>query len=173
MEAFPTLKYVSREELAAWLQAKDTPATAAAEGGSEEASTAQKPKIAVVDVRDSGGHIKSSLHRPSQAFSSQLDNILAELSGYDKVVFHCALSQQRGPSAALKYQRSKAALENLKKSAGKEEQELVFGKVGGKNEQEVYVLDGGFVKWQEKYSADEGLTEGWRKDVWEGGFYDY
>lgn len=38
-----------------------------------------------------------------------------------------------------------------------------------KREQKVLVLKGGFTEWQEKYGADEGLTEGWRKDIWEWG----
>ena len=48
-------------------------------------------------------------------------------------MFHCALSQQRGPKAALRYLREK---------------ERMGGEAEGKK-QKVYVLEGGFVKWQE------------------------
>ncbi|KLJ05919.1 hypothetical protein EMPG_10627, partial [Blastomyces silverae] len=69
----------------------------------------------------------------------------------EKVVFHCALSQERGPSAALKYIR---------------EREQVLGKEESAK-QTVFVLDGGFVRWQEKYGEDQRLTQGYVKDIWE------
>lgn len=72
------------------------------------------------------------------------------------VVFHCALSQQRGPSAALKYLREK---DELLRRLGKEGEGAV--------EQEVLVLDKGFVGWQEVHGTDERLTEGYVKEVWE------
>ena len=68
----------------------------------------------------------------------------------DTVVFHCALSQQRGPSAALRYLR---------------ERERILGEEECKK-QEVYVLEGGFVQWQDKYGNDERLTEAYVADIW-------
>ena len=38
-------------------------------------------------------------------------------------------------------------------------------------EQKVYVLDRGFVGWQEVYANDERLTEGYRKELWEDGYW--
>ena len=60
------------------------------------------------------------------------------------VVFHCALSQQRGPSSALRYLRERERLVGKGEVGARDE--------GGKLEekQEVAVLEGGFVKWQEK-----------------------
>ena len=89
-------------------------------------------------------------------------------------MFHCALSQQRGPTAALRYLRErarevekrdgrKAKVEEVRSAEG-----VVRGTEGGEDwegwgdekkaegrvkGQEVYVLDGGFVKWQEKYAV--------------------
>jgi Cdc25 family phosphatase len=68
----------------------------------------------------------------------------------EKVVFHCALSQQRGPSAALKYARERERM------LGSEES----------HKQEVFVLEGGFVQWQEKYGKDVRLTEAYVEDIW-------
>jgi len=68
------------------------------------------------------------------------------------VVFHCALSQQRGPAAALRYARERERL------LGADEVQ--------KSTQRIYVLDGGFVKWQEIYGPDERLTEAWAEDIW-------
>ncbi|KAF3917543.1 hypothetical protein AA313_de0201333 [Arthrobotrys entomopaga] len=169
MEPYPILKRCSREQLAEWI----LPPTTTTES-SDATTKSQKEKIAIIDVRDSdhiGGHIKSSQHHPSTTFSTTVHSLLPTLSSYDKVIFHCALSQQRGPSAALKYIRLKQELEERKRLASSEEDELLFKNVKGQK-QEVYVLDGGFVEWQEKYGEDERLTEGWRKDVWENG-YDY
>ena len=69
-----------------------------------------------------------------------------------EVVFHCALSQQRGPSAALRYIRERNRLLGIGgDDSGKD------GKHSEESKQTVYILEGGFVKWQEKY-VDLGQT---------------
>lgn len=97
-----------------------------------------------------------------------MPTLLRKLADKEVVVFHCALSQQRGPGAALRYLREKeaalAAAAAVKKAA--EEQEA--SKDGKK--QQVYVLDRGFVGWQEVYGPDERLTEAYRKELWEDGY---
>lgn len=146
---------MSRDTLAALLQATGTPPT----------------KIAVIDVRDSGehtptpwdshtsltndsdhvgGHIHSSTWVPSSTLDVRMPELVRTLKDKEKVVFHCALSQQRGPSAALRYAR---------------ERERVYGPEES-HKQEVYVLDGGFVRWQEKYGKDTRLTEAYAEDIW-------
>jgi len=75
------------------------------------------------------------------------------------VIFHCALSQQRGPSSALKYLRERERMNN----SG----QLGIGADGQDLKQRVYVLDGGFQKWQEAYGEDPELTEGYVKDLWD------
>ncbi|KAI1113870.1 hypothetical protein F5Y14DRAFT_416887 [Nemania sp. NC0429] len=85
-----------------------------------------------------------------------MPTLLRRLADKEIVVFHCALSQQRGPGAALQYLREKeAAAAASGASAGRETQ------------QKVYILDRGFVGWQEIYGLDERLTEGYRKDLWD------
>lgn len=79
-----------------------------------------------------------------------MPELVRTLKDTEKVVFHCALSQQRGPSAALRYARER------EQTYGPEESQ----------KQEVYVLDGGFVKWQEKYGRDKKLTEAYAADIW-------
>jgi hypothetical protein len=108
-------------------------------------------------------------------------------------VFHCALSQQRGPSAALRYIRERdrllgpnaktkmesgsgvgEAMKKNKELEGKgEDKDSEWEDVeeeGGK-EQRVYVLDRGFVGWQERYGEDSRLTEGYRKEIWKDGYW--
>ncbi|KAJ9669702.1 Cdc25 phosphatase Ibp1 [Coniosporium apollinis] len=114
--------------------------------------------LAIIDVRDSdhiGGHIRSSTHVPSSSLDFKIPELIRTLRDKETVVFHCALSQQRGPSAALRYIR---------------ERERILGEEGKGRGQKVVVLEGGFVKWQEKYGEDKNLTEAYQKDLWEYGY---
>ncbi|KAI0438736.1 Rhodanese-like protein [Xylaria telfairii] len=123
---------------------------------------ADSRNVAVVDVRDDdhiGGHIRTSLHFPSRSLDATMPTLLRKLADKETVVFHCALSQQRGPSAALQYLR---AMEATGESTGDGSSD--------KKLQKVYVLDRGFVGWQEVYGTDERLTEGYRKELWEEGY---
>ena len=68
------------------------------------------PRLAIVDVRDAdhaGGHIVGSLHVPSSSLDYRTPELIRKLAEKEIVVFHCALSQQRGPSAALRYLRER------------------------------------------------------------------
>jgi Cdc25 family phosphatase len=87
---------------------------------------------------------------PSAELDVRTPELIRLLADKEKVVFHCALSQQRGPSAALRYVR-----ERQRRLPEAERQP-----------QEVYVLEGGFSMWQAKFGADERLTEGWVRDLW-------
>lgn len=140
-----SLNYISREDLAAKIKS------------SSDTSSPLPSNVAIIDVRDSdhiGGHIRGSTWIPSSQLDYKVPEMIRTLRDKETVVFHCALSQQRGPSAALRYLREKERLDT-----GKEE---------GK-EQKVVVLRGGFTEWQEKYGEDEVLTEGYQKDIWEFG----
>ncbi|KAI9878195.1 MAG: hypothetical protein M1830_001587 [Pleopsidium flavum] len=114
-----------------------------------------------------GGHIKSSTHVPSRNFASSVRALVEtlrekEVEGVEIVVFLCALSQQRGPGAAVRFLRARARVE-AEAEAEAEGQEGGGGGGGGGGEgdgkvkmgrgrpgQEVVVLEGGFVGWQEK-----------------------
>ncbi|KAI8938574.1 hypothetical protein NX059_004453 [Plenodomus lindquistii] len=133
---------------------------------------------AIVDVRDSdhvGGHIKGSTWVPSSQLDYKTPELIRTLKDKEVVVFHCALSQQRGPSAALRYLREKERLEGEGVEDGAEEKEGETDEKGqegegdGKKKQKVYVLKGGFTEWQEKFGEDPKLTEGYQKDIWEFG----
>lgn len=122
-------------------------------------------RIAVVDVRDSdhvGGNIAGSIHAPTPTLDYRMPELVRQLKDKDSVVFHCALSQVRGPSAALLYLR--------------ERERLIVPVPGGeaageaKRKQKVYVLDGGFVQWQEKYGKDIKLTEAYDEELWKDGY---
>ena len=92
METVATLRRMSREQLSSFLLSPDA------------------SKVAIIDVRDDdhvGGHIKSSTHVPSLSLDHRIPEIVRTMAGKEFVVFHCALSQQRGPAAALRYMRER------------------------------------------------------------------
>lgn len=103
-------------------------------------------KIFKNDIDHIGGHIRSSIWVPTSQLDTRLPELIRTLKDTKKVVFHCALSQQRGPSAALRYVRDR-------------------DRVQANTNQEVFVLDGGFVEWQERY-GNTSLTEAYVADIW-------
>lgn len=144
------LQYMSRETLAQKI--------------TSSADEALPANTTVIDVRDSdhvGGHICGSTWVPSSSLDYKVPSLVRELRDKEVVVFHCALSQQRGPSAALRYLRER---ERLDPGRGEGVEKSGEGKA-----QRVYVLKGGFTEWQEKYGEDQKLTEGYQKDIWEFG----
>lgn len=83
-----TLHRISRERLSSILLSRDS------------------SKVAVVDVRDedhAGGHIHNSINVPSSSLEARIPEVIDSLADKEIVIFHCALSQQRGPGAALRY----------------------------------------------------------------------
>ena len=138
----PTLARISRERLAELVRAK-------------------QPGLTVVDVRDDdfiGGHIAGCQNIPTSTHDHAMPELVRTLKDQDTVVFHCALSQQRGPASALRYLREKERLAGSGSKAAKTEKgedEATDGNSEGKNvegkAQKVYVLDGGFTKWQEVF----------------------
>lgn len=136
---------------------------------------------AIVDVRDDdhvGGHIKSSIHAPTPSLDHRIPQLVRTMAEKKIVVFHCSLSQQRGPSAALRYMRERQRKAEKGEVGGGVMTEVVREGEEGKGEgegmvsqaaegeQEVYVLDKGFVGWQAEYGKDERLTEGYEEDIW-------
>ncbi|KAF8158058.1 Rhodanese-like domain-containing protein [Crassisporium funariophilum] len=106
----------------------------------------------VVDVRDedyAGGNIKGSLNQPSAEFLMNVDGLVKKTKDVPVVIFHCALSQVRGPKAARIY------AETRRNALGKSD-----------IPHEVIVLRDGFTQFQVKYKDDPELVENWDKDVW-------
>ncbi|XP_010267217.1 PREDICTED: dual specificity phosphatase Cdc25 [Nelumbo nucifera] len=73
---------------------------------SELLSIKRRPNVAIVDVRDDersyDAHIAGSLHCASDTFYEKIPKLIQDVKGKDTLVFHCALSQVRGPSCARK-----------------------------------------------------------------------
>ncbi|OAP59939.1 hypothetical protein AYL99_04941 [Fonsecaea erecta] len=134
---------------------------------------AEKAKIAVIDVRDSdhiGGNIRGSTWVPLHQLDVRMPELLRTLKDKEKVIFHCMLSQQRGPKAALAYARAKQradAKEAREQAQSKEETaEDEQEKGSQKPSQEICVLEGGFGSWQARFGEDPRLTADYQPDLW-------
>jgi len=96
--------------------------------------------VQVVDVRDDDfnrdGHIVGSLHRPNEEFSAEA--LVKELEYVDVVVFHCYLSDERGPMCAREYCRL---------------QKRVLPR------QQVYLLEGGIRSFIKESTGDRDLMD--------------
>lgn len=131
------VKYISPDELAAIMKSGKVP----------------MKDYCVVDVRDDdwhGGNIKGAHNSPSHGFLAKLDNLVAETKHIPIVIFHCALSQVRGPKAARIYAETRDLLEA-------EDEDKPH---------EVCVLRGGFQDFQAKYKDDPELVENWSHEIW-------
>ncbi|CAA7403365.1 unnamed protein product [Spirodela intermedia] len=87
---------------------------------SQLSSIIPHPRVAIVDVRDEeriyDAHIAGSYHYPSGSFAQRMPNLLQAVGGQkDTIVFHCALSQVRGPSCARMFMNY---LSETKEAAG-------------------------------------------------------
>jgi len=152
-------------------------------------SPASSSSLAIVDVRDAdhvGGHIKSSIHSPSTTLDYKVPELVRTLKDKRTVIFHCMLSQQRGPAAALRYARERSRLLG---EHGKVLQAIPETEEDDRNVQEdgqaVLVLSGGFDAWQQRYvffswprgpglirrsyGEDSELTEAYDKELWQSG----
>ncbi|KAI9138490.1 Rhodanese-like domain-containing protein [Paraphysoderma sedebokerense] len=131
----------------------------------------------VIDVRDDdfqGGNIPNAINLPSYIISNYSNHgiLLENIRKYKhvkKVVFHCALSKQRGPKCArLWCEGLEMVAESEKEGKEGKEKELEGEKDGvSKRGQEIYVLKGGFGLWQSKYKDEDDLIENYDKEMWE------
>jgi len=103
----------------------------------------------IVDVRDEDwkeGNIKGARNYPSQRFSLEVDDLIKDTKDVPIMIFHCKLSQERGPKAARIYEEACNALQDANRT--------------------VYVLQGGFIQFGELYKDDPELVENWREVIW-------
>lgn len=134
MSSTPPYRYITGQELADIIKSDKKP----------------HKDFAVVDVRDDdflGGNIVGCIRSPSRHFDGSLNELYEQTKDVPKVIFHCALSQERGPKAARKY-AERCATDSTN------------------TEKEILVLRGGFTEFQASFKDDPALVEKWRKEVW-------
>ncbi|KAK1819161.1 Cdc25 phosphatase Ibp1 [Friedmanniomyces endolithicus] len=136
---------------------------------------AKTPGITIIDVRGNdyiGGHILGCQNVPTSTHDHRMPELVRTLRNQNTIVFHCALSQQRGPSSALRYLRERERMSARGELGIREDGEDL------EKAQRVVVLDGGFEKWQaacvttikSEYGSDPELTEDYVKDLWDENF---
>ncbi|GAA5874778.1 hypothetical protein JCM1840_000430 [Sporobolomyces johnsonii] len=144
----------------------------------------------VVDVRDDdyrGGNIPGALRAPTEDRTEQsVQDLVQKLEDVPKVIFHCSLSQVRGPKAARIYAEALAEAQAAKAdpappvapSAASTTTEqstaeasrtfspnpYVQGRTKG--QQQVFVLRDGFSNWQGLYRNDPLLVENFDSRIW-------
>ncbi|RUP46182.1 Rhodanese-like domain-containing protein [Jimgerdemannia flammicorona] len=110
----------------------------------------------VVDVRDDdfeGGHIPEAIHIRSSILLDKLDDLVNEYANVPKIVFHCVMSQVRGPKSAQMYKET-------------------LSLNGIQTQQQVYVLRGGFRQWQARFKNDPDMIADYRPELWASEFDD-
>lgn len=140
------IKYITADELAAVIK-----------------DPAKKPgeDYLVVDVRDddyAGGNIPGGRNIPSRDFHLHVNDLIKQAHEKELklVVFHCSLSQQRGPKAARVYSEIRGNLYPALKDSP---------------DREVAILRDGFSSFQAKFRNDPKLVENWEKDVWDNQYH--
>ncbi|KAJ2554849.1 Cdc25 phosphatase Ibp1 [Coemansia sp. RSA 1933] len=112
----------------------------------------------VVDVRDEDykvGHIPGAINVPAHEMRTATARLLRDYSTVPMLVFHCALSQVRGPKSARIY--SEALAETLETA---EPGCPLFA-------QSVYILTGGFTSWVYRFRDTEPeLITAFNEQLW-------
>ncbi|KAJ2720769.1 Cdc25 phosphatase Ibp1 [Coemansia sp. Benny D115] len=102
----------------------------------------------VVDVRDEdyhGGHIPGAINVPAHHVRDRAPELAAKYASVPTLVFHCALSQVRGPKSARIYNETvRSGSENAPENGS-----LVH------DQQQVLVLRGGFNSWLHRFKDTE------------------
>ena len=127
----------------------------------------------VIDVRDddwAGGNIKGAHNAPSSQFYVHVNDLVQKTKDVPTVVFHCALSQVRGPKAArVRTPRVSAyhciATDTMSSQLYAEARDQLEGD-GLDIPHQVLILRGGFSDFQAKFKDDPDLVENWSKEVW-------
>ncbi|KAI8148251.1 Rhodanese-like protein [Fennellomyces sp. T-0311] len=105
----------------------------------------------VIDVRDNdfrGGNIPGAVNVPANQLIDRGNQLIEQYKDVPLVVFHCALSQQRGPKAARIYN----------------EMRQLIGESSSK--QEVVVMRGGFDGWHARYHKEKDLIANYEPSIW-------
>ncbi|PIA16738.1 Rhodanese-like protein [Coemansia reversa NRRL 1564] len=113
----------------------------------------------IVDVRDEDykvGHIPGAVNIPSHDVYLRAGELIGKYKHVPQIVFHCALSQQRGPKSARIYKE--IVQERLKISPSSDPLA----------NQSIQVLDKGFVGWADTFLHTEpNLIEDFDRESWD------
>ncbi|KAL9937086.1 hypothetical protein V8E36_004321 [Tilletia maclaganii] len=135
-----------------------------------QAGDVSNKKIAIVDVRDDdfeGGAITGARNVPSTQFHDSVQALVKDLVDVPKVIFHCHLSQQRGPKAARIYAEArKAAIESgsiTPKTAGADSADA---SASDSQQQSIVVLRDGAAGFIRQFKDDKTLVQNYDAEAW-------
>ncbi|KAJ3057462.1 hypothetical protein HK097_006390 [Rhizophlyctis rosea] len=114
--------------------------------------------LVIIDVRGDDfehGNIAGCVNIPAQQFLDRPMAYVERFEGVPKVIFHCALSQVRGPKCATRYYS--ALMQGLQDMANKHE---ILP-------QQVLILRGGFDAFQRANRNDPKLLENFNQVFWD------
>ncbi|GAB5036736.1 myosin light chain kinase, partial [Nannochloropsis oceanica] len=136
--------FIEPEELLALLQA--------------QRQGVKSPTIKIVDVRDDDfevAKLPGAINVPSEEWheDERVDTLVQELKDYDLVIFHCMLSQVRGPKCSNRFRARLSVLKVDEEEEEEEEGRREGGKEGGRPR--VFVLRGGFQGWYARFSKGQ------------------
>eukprot|EP01039_Chlorochromonas_danica_P004540 gene4540-4978_t len=116
-------------------------------------ANATTPRTLIVDVRDPyeyvRGHIIGAYHLPSTRWSESTtvnDFLATHLPNYDRFIFHCQMSQMRGPTCA------RICAETL-------EDYVRDGLISRESLPGIYILRGGFREFNNRFGSRTDLVE--------------
>ncbi|GAA5830491.1 hypothetical protein JCM3766R1_002741 [Sporobolomyces carnicolor] len=130
----------------------------------------------VVDVRDEdfrGGNIPGAINAPSEQRTEQtVQDLVTKLTGVPTVIFHCTLSQVRGPKNARIYAeavaaRAEQASSSEPHSSTRDQNFSPNPFPNPQGQQQVFVLRDGFGNWQGLYRNDPQLVENFDSRMWQ------
>ncbi|GAA5839903.1 hypothetical protein JCM9279_005200 [Rhodotorula babjevae] len=152
---------------------------------------------AIVDVRDDdyrGGNLPGAIRAPSeQRTDHSVQHLVQQLKGVPTVIFHCTLSQVRGPKAARIYADAMAkahdeqhgapapppgadshASDDARPAEPTSTAATDFSpnpyaqqlRTDGADKQQVFVLRDGFAGWQALHRNDPALVENFDATIW-------
>ncbi|KAK3847828.1 MAG: Rhodanese-like domain-containing protein [Linnemannia gamsii] len=110
-----------------------------------------------------GGHIRGSVNIPSHDLPERLPTLIEEYKQVPQLIFHCALSQVRGPKAANRWAEALAARDETELAT---EAAAVEAAKKSPLTQQVNVLRGGFGEWQRKHKDDKNLVVDYQAEYW-------
>ncbi|PWO01443.1 Rhodanese-like protein [Tilletiopsis washingtonensis] len=138
----------------------------------DAAASGSGARPAIVDVRDAdfaGGHIVGARNVPSEEFHERVEGLVQSLAQQPTVVFHCSLSQQRGPAAARAYVAARSLalkqqrVDELPAAQRIGSEQGAQHAVGG---QEVCILRNGFSEFGKLHKNDAQLVQDYDEEAW-------
>lgn len=116
---------------------------------------ASSKRPVIIDVRDTdyaGGHIRSAVNIPEDNFmdDDDVDALVDKYKDEDAIVFHCMMSQVRGPSCA---KRLKSRMEVVLEGAA--------------HKPRVLILHGGYERFGSVSNASSQLAASCRSSDWD------